>query len=168
MSLADRFWSKVEKRAPSECWEWKASLGGTGYGQINLDGKPLKAHRVAWFLTHGSWPAALVCHHCDNPPCVNPEHLFLGTQKDNVADMLKKGRGVAPPIRRGEAAGPAKLTAAQVDEIRARLACGETTVALARAFGVSQSAVWWIKSGRNWAKTSAVRSRYRALGGQPL
>lgn len=102
VALADRFWSRVQKG--EGCWLWGGSLKTNGYGQLNgpsqgggRDGKNLLAHRVAWELVNGPIPDGLwVLHRCDNPPCVNPAHLFLGTVRDNVIDMWTKGRGCSP------------------------------------------------------------------------
>lgn len=81
---------------PDSCWEYQAARSPRGYGTIGVMGKTRRAHRVAWELANGPIPEGLlVCHHCDNPPCCNPAHLFLGTDKDNVADMRAKGRGRA-------------------------------------------------------------------------
>lgn len=94
-SLACRFWSKVEKS--DGCWEWNASIFKlTGYGQFALEStRPINAHRMAWILEHGDIPDGMnVCHHCDNRLCVNPAHLFLGSQQDNMIDMTEKGRHV--------------------------------------------------------------------------
>ena len=87
----DWFWRKVTKS--DGCWEWTGSCGAKGYGQVGVKGKNLRTHRVSWELTNGKIPEQLiVCHHCDNPKCVRPDHLFLGTNKDNTQDMLSKGR----------------------------------------------------------------------------
>ena len=89
-----RFWDKVAIAGPDDCWEWQASFHTTGYGQIKYNRKKWKAHRISWILTNGEIPNTLcVLHKCDNPKCVNPNHLFLGTLKENTQDMLKKNRG---------------------------------------------------------------------------
>jgi hypothetical protein len=93
----DRFISKVKKK-PSGCWEWQGTMKKNGYGIFQDrtregSGKQLQAHRFSFEIFHGEIPPGLlVCHHCDNPKCVNPEHLFLGTHKDNTQDMIRKGR----------------------------------------------------------------------------
>ena len=132
-----RFWSKVDRRGPDDCWEWLGGRDGFGYGRFCFKGKETLAHRAAWQLEKGPIPAGMcVCHSCDNPPCANPAHLFLGTQSENHADMVRKGR-----IARGEKNGMTKITAAQVTELCERYAAGETQTALAAEFGVTQPAV---------------------------
>lgn len=121
-----RFWPKVDKRGDDECWPWAAAVSAHGYGQFDREpGVTKMAHRTAWELHHGEpAPAGMhVCHSCDNPPCCNPAHLFLGTPGDNVRDMISKGR------HRG---AHAALSHTQVLEISA---------AVAKEFGVSASAV---------------------------
>src|SRR3990167_1944062 len=84
---ASRFWQKVDKHGPDECWPYTGASGSTGYGMFWLDGKNVHANRAAWLLTNGPIPDGInVLHECDNPPCVNPVHLFLGTDMDNVHD----------------------------------------------------------------------------------
>ena len=90
-TLADRLWNRVRKG--SSCWTWTGATQH-GYGYIGENGKILRTHRVSWTLHHGPIPDGLcVLHHCDNPPCVRPSHLFLGTHTDNMKDMVSKGRG---------------------------------------------------------------------------
>jgi hypothetical protein len=144
----DRFWASV-KKDPRSCWEWQGHCKSGGYGYVRWRGPQQLAHRVAWELEVGPIPEGLrVLHKCDNPPCVRPDHLFLGTQADNVADMVAKGRGRAP---RGAANANAKLSIEQVVEIRRRYADGEFQTALAREFGVSAGAVAGIVHRRRWA-----------------
>jgi len=150
-TLKGRFWSKVNKNTTNGCWEWTASLDGKGYGQITIKKGLLKrAHRVAWELIRGSIPKGqLLCHRCDNKKCVNPDHLFLGTQRDNVQDMDSKGRRVNTP-HYGEQHGMAKLTNAQVKRIKEFLAVGVEGVELASLFKISVSTISHIKRRRQW------------------
>jgi hypothetical protein len=151
--LAERFWEKVDKRGPDECWEWQAGRVRNGYGRIGtgvgreIDG----AHRVSWQLHFGPIPAGMsICHTCDNPPCVNPAHLFVGTQDENWADMRAKGRDSEPPHRIGEAVNTAVLTEPIVRACRQRYAAGERTAVLASEFGVSHSAMKRAIAGKTW------------------
>lgn len=98
-SRSERFWSKVNKEAPGGCWEWTAGLNSAGYGQFsNWPSAPQRAHRVSWEFANGEIPDGLcVLHRCDNRPCVNPAHLFLGTKGDNIRDCFAKGRGNPMP-----------------------------------------------------------------------
>lgn len=93
-STTERFWSKVNI-VEKECWEWQASLDYFGYGNFYADGKNCRAHRYSWTIHKGNIPKGLlVCHKCDNPKCINPDHLFLGTHLDNAFDMVEKGRAL--------------------------------------------------------------------------
>ena len=145
--LTERFWEKVDIRGEDECWPWLASTGYSGYGQI-WEGKSfLRSHRVAWMLTYGPIPEGMcVLHHCDNPLCCNPTHLFLGTNADNTADMIRKGRSAI-----GEKQGQSKLTAKQVREIRRRWdAGGIKQRELANEYGVSRGAITGVIYRYNW------------------
>jgi hypothetical protein len=144
----ERFWEKVNKDAPNGCWEWTGSQMRSGHGQIHIDGKSVLVHRFVWELENGSIPADMeVCHHCDNPGCVNPSHLFLGTQTDNMADMMSKVRQA-----RGSRHSQAKLTEAQVIEIRRRYVRGVITYKmLAAEYGVGPATIALIIQRKNWA-----------------
>jgi hypothetical protein len=144
----DEFWAKVDKRGPDECWEWQGSRHPKGYGSTK---KNKRTHRVAWELTNGPIPAGLlVCHKCDNPPCVNPAHLFLGTSADNVHDMMKKGRRRAV-YHLGDDHPGAKITEADVIAIlRARKRSVPLRI-LAERYGVSVSLISRIALGLAWA-----------------
>ena len=115
-TTADRFWGKVQKGPDDQCWHWVAYKRPDGYGQFYLDGKTVTAHRTAWQLTSGRIPNGLcVCHKCDNPSCVNPGHLFLGTMTDNIRDRDAKGRNGS---NQGENGPTAILTEKDVLDIR--------------------------------------------------
>ena len=150
MDLATRFWGRVSPEDPvTGCRVWTLSLfAQTGYGQVRIAGKARTAHRVAWELTHGPIPPGIfVLHKCDNRPCCNPDHLFLGTQADNVDDMTAKGRSRR---RNGPTHPSAKLTAATVVEARKRVEAGESIRAVARSLGMSHTAMRKVIDGRTW------------------
>lgn len=145
--LEERFWSKVEKT--DDCWEWTASKDNHGYGHLGINGKIIRAHRVAWELTTGPIPTGLcVLHKCDNPGCVRPDHLFIGTKADNNHDMIAKGR---LPTQKGGANGHAKLKQKDVDEIRRQYANKEITQArLAAKFRVDRGHISHIVNFVRW------------------
>lgn len=143
LSIEDRFWQKVS--ISDGCWEWGGAIHGNGYGILSVHGKMQLAHRVSWQLRHGNIEDGLcVCHHCDNPKCVRPDHLFLGTQADNVHDMIVKGRNFVPA---GESHGNAVLTEDQVREIK--MASG-TCAEIAVKYGIDNASVGKIKAGKLW------------------
>ena len=144
--LGERFWSKVDVGGPGDCWEWKAGRNAGGYGQFRLGGKPHLAHRLVVGLRTGDEGHAL--HSCDNPACVNPAHLSIGTHQDNMDQMKSRGRQSSLP---GEDHGQAKLTDTKVLEIRARYATGQITQrGLASQYDVAHSLISMIINRKNW------------------
>lgn len=137
-----RFWSKVQKS--DGCWEWIEALNNKGYGVMGLKVedtyKTVTAHRISYILSHGDIATGQnVCHRCDNPKCVNPHHLFLGTQKENMQDCKNKGRiRISQTHKKGVENNNGKLTEEQVDAIRLESTAGVSQRKLARKFGVSQ------------------------------
>jgi hypothetical protein len=129
------------------CWNWTRGKDSDGYGVTNLFGKTRKAHRVAYEAWNGKIPEGMcVCHRCDNRSCVNPEHLFLGTNRDNIDDCLKKGRWTS--IRGSK--NPANILSEE-DVLNIRRAFGRSSGGeLARAYGVTPSSICDIKRGRTW------------------
>ena len=153
MNIENRFWKKINKT--DGCWEW---LGGTdrrGYGRFYINrngvGRTDGAHRVSWEFANGKIPDGLfVCHRCDNPSCVRPDHLFLGTYQDNITDMVKKGRNKYPVLY-GEDSPRSKLTQDQVDEIRKRyIPYKVSSIDLAKEYGTSQSNIDRILKHKTW------------------
>jgi hypothetical protein len=145
----ENFWSKVAVGGDDGCWEWQAGKNRWGYGHHVIRCKRVGAHRMAWIYANGEIPDGLhVLHHCDNPGCCNPKHLFLGTNIDNIQDKCRKGRQSRP---KGEAHPGARLTEADVRRIRDRAKAGVRKTALAREYGVSQPHISYICSGRFWS-----------------
>lgn len=159
--IADRFWEKVNKT--EVCWLWTAHVNNHGYGEIHLksgNSTVEYAHRISWMIHFGEIPSGMeVLHSCDNPPCIRPDHLFLGDQKRNLNDAISKGR---MPIlvngsgAKGELHGMAKLTEEQVIDIRNRYISGvnqsnpSNRRELAEEFGISPNHVWQVKKGKVW------------------
>jgi hypothetical protein len=146
----ERFWSKVDKSAPNNCWVWTAALIRNGYGGFALEHrKTIPAHRHSWNIHFGELArdgSSCVCHRCDNRRCVNPDHLFLGTHGDNARDRTEKGRGA-----RGEKMFAAKLTEDAVREIRRKWAAGEATqTQMGREYGVSQVIISSVVRRKTW------------------
>lgn len=154
-----RFWRKVNKDGPvhpslgTPCWTWTGYRFDDGYGGIMVNREYWRAHRYSWALRTGKHPADLqVLHHCDNPVCVNPDHLFLGTSKDNKLDCMGKGRHI-----HGKRQWCAKLNDEQVREIRVAYVFGKRgkgAMALARKYGVSKPVILGIVNRRGWKHVS--------------
>jgi hypothetical protein len=160
----ERFWGRVDKDSSpifyngTRCWEWVGASNNGGYGVIKINGKQCYTHRISYLLDRGDIPDGLdVLHRCDNTYCVRPEHLFPGTDQDNVDDKVRKGRAYYPgPISpmHGETHALHKLSAEQVSEIRQRYGYkgkdGATAMELANEFGLSESQVFRIVKGESW------------------
>lgn len=189
--IAQRFWSKVDKSGPvpahspelGPCWVWTASLNRKGYGQIHYRAadapkRPAAAHRISWMLAHGGMPALCVLHKCDNPRCVRPDHLFVGTVAENNEDMRAKGRdnpkgftredlalaASALPrgdkhysrtnperLARGERHPRTHMTVEKVVALREAYAAGVPVRELRARYSLSEPAVYAILARRNWA-----------------
>lgn len=142
----NRFWSKINTGDPNDCWTWTAATEN-GYGRVGIQGRLFLAHRLAWILEFGDLSDDLdVLHKCDNRSCCNPNHLFLGTQLDNIKDMVSKNRHI-----RGETVPNSKLSANQVNEIRELLKNGIKATEIADMFNINTGTVSKIKKGRLWA-----------------
>lgn len=166
----ERFWPRVHRSDdPDGCWGWMAGKFASGYGAISGTLIGLKtadrAHRASWVLANGPIPDGLfVCHHCDNPPCVRPDHLFLGTVQDNSDDMVRKGRSNTTNIwvareklfrenlhLRGEQVASARLTEEKVREMRRLAAEGIPHTHLAKRFGVANNTAYCVVKRITWA-----------------
>jgi transposase len=156
------FLTFVDVSGSDGCWIWKGAKTPRGYGQARYFGKTWKAHRLSYLFHVGDIPEGMsVCHRCDNPTCVNPSHLFLGTHDDNMQDMRAKGRNVAQP---GTKNGRAKLTRNDVIAIREMAATGTRTGTIARQFGVSGQTVFGIVTGREWKHVGGPRTKLVLAG----
>lgn len=147
-----RFWSRVDKSGTNGCWLWLGcTCGSTSiYGTHGYQGKTYKAHRLAYELTHGPIPnGMLACHRCDNKLCVNPDHIFLGTQKDNISDMYRKGRNRNVSLR-GEENHRSKYTTNQAVDVKTLRLNGTSMKQISELTGVSEPAVNSICQGRVW------------------
>lgn len=141
-----RFWDKVEKT--DGCWLWQGRIDKDGYGHFNFEGNNILAHRMAYELCVGPIPEQMqVLHHCDNPPCVCPDHLFQGTPKINAEDREAKGRGAQPS---GSKHGRAILIEEKVKQIRDEYKAGATQTYLAHKHGVSRSTIAHIVRNETW------------------
>lgn len=127
----NRFWSFVKFGGPDDCWEWQRCKTDKGHGKFSLANSVFYAHRISYFLAYGEPGIKMVCHECNNPPCVNPKHLYLDTQQGNLKKMLLEGRSP----RDGEFNGTALFYTEEVIKIRNRFDNGETQAAIARSLG---------------------------------
>lgn len=159
--IEQRFWTKVD-RSGDGCWEWQAHRSPAGYGQVWLDGTNVGAHRVAYQLTNGPIPEGmLVRHKCDNPPCVRPDHLEIGSVIDNYDDMVGRGRrnvsrSATSRYVRGDTHPSSRLTTETVRAIREAVATGKATqTEMARAHGVTVQAIHRIVRGLVWKEAAA-------------
>lgn len=154
LSVIERFWANVDKSDESSCWLWKGPLNNKGYGMFNVkwEGadtskwKSFLAHRFSWLLERGPIIDDIcILHHCDTPPCINPWHLFDGTQADNALDKVSKGRQ-----RSGETVPNGKLTLEQARQIKTMLASEVKQKDIASALGVNLWLVKDISRGKTW------------------
>ena len=147
MTQEQRFWDKVNVGGSKDCWVWTGCKRPGGYGQIRYDRRIQKSHRVSWKINCGDIPEGLcVLHKCDNPSCVNPNHLWLGTYQDNSTDMVNKERQ-----SKGENLPQSKITQVYADCIRTAYANGDATYRqLAKEFNISRSTIWYIVTNQTW------------------
>lgn len=148
--LQARFWAKVDVRSPEECWPWMASCSH-GYGDFRINRRTFRANRLAYQFCIGSIPDGLiVCHRCNNRACVNPAHLYAGTYRDNSHDAVVAGTASQPPHYLGSKHHAAKLSEAQVIEIRQRAAQGMRFRDLAKLYGVDRCTIGDLVYRRTW------------------
>lgn len=140
----EKFWKRVEKT--DTCWLWRGPINSDGYGAVGMNFKTIRAHRAAWIYTNGSIPDGLwVLHRCDTPLCVRPDHLFLGTAKDNADDRDSKGHGYS-----GSQHHLSKLDDDKIRQIRKLHSEGISQRVIAKKFGITQPNVGYITRGETW------------------
>lgn len=151
LSIKERFLLHIDiPENPNDCWIWKGHKNNQGYGQFDIHTKKWAAHRLSYTIFIGNIPKGMfILHRCDIPACVNPSHLFLGTQKDNMLDAQSKNR-LFIPNSRGEQNGRNKLTEQDIYDIREMIEQGYYLREIADKFGVGISTIFDIKSGKNW------------------
>lgn len=147
-----RFKAKIAPESQSGCWMWIGAVLHRGYGAFKLDRATVRAHRFSWLIHFGTIPKGLnVLHRCDAPLCVNPQHLFLGTQSDNMRDMRQKGRGKTPRLRM-ERHPMAKINMSIAEEIRAKRREGATEPELMREYAVARTTITDVCRGKRWVQ----------------
>ncbi len=163
----ERFWAKVQKS--ETCWLWTGGRTGSGYGVFCIGYRMVLIHRFSFELHCGNIPKGMfVCHRCDTPACVNPEHLFLGTPKDNMRDKIAKGRAnfTKPPLHQGTDHHKCRITEADVTAIRKARLRGETYISMTKRYPLTIAGLFSVASGKSWkhipmpslAKTRRTRS----------
>lgn len=156
MKIKDKlFWEKVIKK-PNDCWEYTGKLNPNGYGHVrrSLNKKGVKdylAHRYSWYLKYEVFPVDNCLHACDNPKCVNTNHLFEGSHQDNADDKVRKGRWRGPDRVKEQDNGNSKLTNQDVSEIKKLIKEGETNISIAKMYLVHHSTISTIRVGKNWS-----------------
>lgn len=162
LPIEDRLNLWVEPDLNGGCSLWSGTQTADGYGALHVGAKTVRVHRLVWQLTFGPIPRGMcVCHRCDTPACVNPGHLFLGTQRENMQDAKSKGRSRAPPVRRGSEHPAARLLESDVQEILRGLGEGIGHAALAARFSVSNSLISQISRGQIWAHVPGSGTRFQ-------
>lgn len=141
-----RFWAKVDKRGPDECWEWTGARKPAGYGHMRCDDPGGYAHRVSYEISRGHKPCGVVMHSCDNPPCVNPSHLADGSHSDNTRDAIAKGRDGSVGIRNRNSV----LNDDAVRRIRAARESGVPLHAIAKQEGISNAVASYVAQRKAW------------------
>ena len=139
------FWTGVEKTP--KCWNWIKGKTHSGYGRFHFQGRRVFAHHLSWFFSHGSWPTLFVCHKCDNPACIRPDHLFEGTQLDNMRDAAKKGRINT------------KFSRSIVLKVVKMRRMGRTEKQVSAKLGISEPMVGRIMRGLNWSHLTGIPKR---------
>jgi len=145
-TIKERFYSKFIVNSENGCWEWTDHRLAKGYGILKVNDTNKVAHRISYEIHIGPiTEGMIICHHCDNPPCVNPSHLFMGTHKDNVIDKKSKGRDII-----GEKNGRSKLTEKDIPVIRRLLSNKVRQIDIAKQFALAHRTISAINTGHTW------------------